>query len=205
MEKLTNQQEKMLDIIKKYVVTHGYSPTVRELCKEMDLSRTATVQVHLNNLEKKGYIRKEESKNRTIEILVNNEYEIKNELIVEVPLLGKITAGNPIEAIERPDEYFSLPSYLIPKNKDVFTLLVSGESMINAGILDGDIVIVERKNTANNGEIVVAMTDENEVTLKTFYKEKDHFRLQPENDTMEPFIMNNVTILGKAIGLYRKI
>ncbi len=205
MEKLTNQQEKMLDIIKKYVVKHGYAPTVRELCQEMNLSSTATVQVHLNNLEKKGYIKKEESKNRTIEILVDNEYEIKNELIIEVPLLGKITAGNPIEAIENPDEYFSLPSYLIPKNKDVFTLLVSGESMINAGILDGDIVIVERKNTANNGEIVVAMTDENEVTLKTFYKEKDHFRLQPENDTMAPFIMDNVTILGKAIGLYRKI
>ena len=205
MEKLTNQQEKMLDKIKLYIVKHGYSPTVRELCQEMNLSSTATVQVHLNNLEKKGYIRKEESKNRTIEILVDNEYEIKNKLITEVPLLGKITAGNPIEAIERPDEYFSLPSYLIPKNKEVFTLLVSGESMINAGILDGDIVIVERKNTANNGEIVVAMTDENEVTLKTFYKEKDHFRLQPENDTMEPFIMNNVTILGKAIGLYRKI
>lgn len=205
MEKLTNQQEKMLDIIKKYVVKHGYAPTVRELCQEMNLSSTATVQVHLNNLEKKGYIKKEESKNRTIEILVDNEYEIKNELIIEVPLLGKITAGNPIEAIERPDEYFSLPSYLIPKNKDVFTLLVSGESMINAGILDGDIIIVERKNTANNGEIVVAMTDENEVTLKTFYKEKDHFRLQPENDIMAPFIMDNVTILGKAIGLYRKI
>ena len=205
MEKLTNQQEKMLDIIKKYVVKHGYAPTVRELCQEMNLSSTATVQVHLNNLEKKGYIKKEESKNRTIEILVDNEYEIKNELIIEVPLLGKITAGNPIEAIENPDEYFSLPSYLIPKNKDVFTLLVNGESMINAGILDGDIVIVERKNTANNGEIVVAMTDENEVTLKTFYKEKDHIRLQPENDTMAPFIMDNVTILGKAIGLYRKI
>ena len=205
MEKLTTQQEKMLDKIKQYVVRHGYTPTVRELCQEMDLSSTATVQVHLNNLEKKGYIRKEESKNRTIEILVDNEYEVKNELITEVPLLGKITAGNPIEAIERPDEFFSLPSYLIPINKEVFTLLVDGESMINAGILDGDIVIVERKNTANNGDIVVAMTDENEVTLKTFYKEKDHFRLQPENDTMEPFIMDNVTILGKAIGLYRKI
>lgn len=205
MEKLTNQQEKMLDIIKKYIVNHGYSPTVRELCQEMNLSSTATVQVHLTNLEKKGYIKKEESKNRTIEILVDNEYEIKNELITEVPLLGKITAGNPIEAIEKPDEYFSLPTYLIPKNKEVFTLLVNGESMINAGILDGDIVIVERKNTANNGDIVVAMTDENEVTLKTFHKEKDHIRLQPENDALEPFIMNNVTILGKAIGLYRKI
>lgn len=205
MEKLTSQQEKLLDKIKQYIVNRGYAPTVRELCKEMDLSSTATVQVHLNNLEKKGYIRKEESKNRTIELLVENEYEIKNELVTEVPLLGKITAGNPIEAIEVPNEYFSLPTYLIPNNKEVFTLLVNGESMINAGILDGDIVIVERSNTARNGQIVVAMTDENEVTLKTFYKEKDHFRLQPENDTMEPFIMDNVTILGIAIGLYRKI
>jgi len=205
MEKLTSQQEKMLDKIKQYMVRRGYAPTVRELCQEMNLSSTATVQVHLNNLEKKGYLKKEDGKNRTIELLVDNEYIPKNELVVDVPLLGKITAGNPIEAIERPDEYFSLPSYLIPNNKDVFTLLVDGTSMINAGILDGDIVIVERKNTANNGDIVVAMTDENEVTLKTFYKEKDHIRLQPENDTMEPFIMQNVTILGKAIGLYRKI
>ena len=205
MEKLTSQQEKMLDKIKQYMVKRGYAPTVRELCQEMNLSSTATVQVHLNNLEKKGYLKKEDGKNRTIELLVDNEYLPKNELVIDVPLLGKITAGNPIEAIERPDEYFSLPSYLIPNNKDVFTLLVEGTSMINAGILDGDIVIVERKNTANNGDIVVAMTEENEVTLKTFYKEKDHIRLQPENDTMEPFIMQNVTILGKAIGLYRKI
>ena len=117
---------------------------------------------------------------------------------------SKITAGSPIEAIEQPDEYFSLPTYLLPTNKDVFTLKVSGNSMINAGIFDGDIVIVEKKNTARNGEIVVAMTDENEVTLKTFYKETNYFRLQPENDTMDPIILNNVTILGKAIGLYRK-
>ena len=205
MEKLTSQQEKMLDKIKQYLVKRGYAPTVRELCQEMNLSSTATVQVHLNNLEKKGYLRKEDGKNRTIELLVENEYLPKNESIIDVPLLGKITAGNPIEAIEKPDEFFSLPSYLIPNNKDVFTLLVEGNSMINAGILDGDIVIIERKNTANNGEIVVAMTDENEVTLKTFYKENGHIRLQPENDTMEPFIFDNVFILGKAIGLYRKI
>lgn len=205
MEKLTSQQEKLLDKIKQYLVRHGYAPTVRELCDEMELSSTATVQVHLTNLEKKGYLKKQNSKNRTIELLVDNEYMPKNELVVEVPLLGKITAGNPIEAIEKPDEMFSLPSYLIPNNKEVFTLLVDGTSMINAGILDGDIVIVERKNTANNGDIVVAMTEENEVTLKTFYKESDHIRLQPENDTMAPFIFKNVTILGKAIGLYRKI
>ena len=120
-------------------------------------------------------------------------------------MLGKITAGNPIEAIERPNEYFSLPAYLIPKKQEVFTLKVSGDSMINAGIFDGDIIIVERQSTARNGEIVVAMTDDNEVTLKTFYKENGYFRLQPENNTMQPFIFDNITILGKAIGLYRKI
>ena len=124
---------------------------------------------------------------------------------MSVPLLGKITAGSPIEAIEKPNEFFSLPAFLIPKDREVFTLNVSGYSMINAGILDGDIVIVEKRSTARNGEIVVAMTEDNEVTLKTFYKEKGYFRLQPENDTMDPIILNNVTILGKAIGLYRKI
>ena len=169
------------------------------------MSSPATTQAHLTNLENKGFIKRQNSKNRSIELLVDNEFEVKDDQIVNVPLLGKITAGSPIEAIEQPGEYFSLPAYLIPNNKEVFTLLVSGTSMINAGILDGDIVIVERKNTARNGEIVVAMTDENEVTLKTFYKEKDHIRLQPENDTMAPIILNNVQILGKAIGLYRKI
>jgi len=129
----------------------------------------------------------------------------KNDLVVDVPLLGKVTAGNPIEAIETPNEYFSLPSYLIPKNKEVFTLHVSGESMINAGILDDDIVIVERRNDCRNGDIIVAMTDENEVTLKRFFKEDGYIRLQPENDYMVPIILDNVTILGKAIGLYRKI
>lgn len=205
MEILTKRQEEILNYIKKYIVSHGYPPTVREIGKDLNLSSPATIHTHLSNLEKKGYIRKEETKNRAIELLVNNEFDEKEENIVEVPLLGKITAGSPIEAIERPDEYFSLPSYLIPKNKEVFTLNVSGCSMINAGILDGDIVIVERTNTARNGEIVVAMTDENEVTLKTYYKENGYFRLQPENDTMNPIILQNVTILGKAIGLYRKI
>ena len=121
-----------------------------------------------------------------------------------VPLLGKVTAGSPIEAIEVPNEFFSLPAYLIPKKKEVFTLRVDGESMINKGILSNDIVIVERCENAKNGDMVVAMNDNNEVTLKTFYKENGHFRLQPENDYMEPIILDNVTILGKAIGLFRK-
>lgn len=205
MEKLTRRQEEILTYIKEYIVSSGYPPTIREICKAVGVSSPATVHAHLANLESKGFIKKEDTKNRAIEVLVKNEFASKDDLVVEVPLLGKITAGNPIEAIEQPDEYFSLPAYLIPKNKDVFTLNVSGCSMINAGILDGDIVIVERQNTARNGEIVVAMTDENEVTLKTFYKEDGHFRLQPENDTMDPIILDNVTILGKAIGLYRKI
>lgn len=205
MESLTRRQEEILNFIKSYIVSHGYPPTVREIGSSLGVSSPATIHAHLSNLETKGFIKKEETKNRAIELLVENEYAPKSESVIEVPLLGKITAGNPIEAIERPDEYFSLPAYLIPNNKEVFTLLVDGESMINAGILNGDIVIVERRNTARNGEIVVAMTDENEVTLKTYYKEANCFRLQPENDTMAPIILDNVTILGKAIGLYRKI
>ena len=205
MEKLTRRQEDALSYIKSYIVSHGYPPTVREIAEAIGVSSPATVQAHLDCLANKGYIKKGNNKNRTIELMVENEFIPKSEDVIEVPLLGKITAGNPIEAIENPNEFFSLPAYLVPKDKEVFTLNVSGDSMINVGILDGDIIIVERRNTARNGEIVVAMTEENEVTLKTFYKEKDHIRLQPENDTMEPFIFDNVFILGKAIGLYRKI
>lgn len=205
MEKLTKRQSDVLNYVKTYIVSHGYPPTVREIGKALDISSPATIHAHLENLESKGFIKKDGSKNRAIELLVKNEFDKENELVAEVPLLGKTAAGSPIEAIETPDEYFPLPTYLLPKGKEVFTLKVDGTSMINAGIFDGDIVIVERKNTARNGEIVVAMTEENAVTLKTFYKEKDHIRLQPENDTMEPIILNNVTILGKAIGLYRKI
>lgn len=205
MEKLTKRQADVLNYVKNFIVSHGYPPTVREIGRALDISSPATIHAHLANLEKKGFIKKEGSKNRAIELLVKNEFEKQNDLVAEVPLLGRITAGSPIEAIEMPDEYFALPTYLLPKGKEVFTLKVNGTSMINAGILDGDVVIVERNSNARNGEIVVAMTEENEVTLKTFYKEKGHFRLQPENNTMEPIILNDVTILGKAIGLYRKI
>ncbi len=204
MENLTRRQDEILTYVKEYIVSHGYPPTVREIGKDLGVSSPATIHTHLNKLVEKGFIKKDSSKNRAIELLVENEFDKKEEDVIDVPLLGKITAGSPIEAIEMPDEYFSLPAYLVPNNKDVFTLKVSGTSMINVGILDDDIVIVQRQNTARNGEIVVAMTDENEVTLKTFYKEKGYFRLQPENDTMEPIILDNVTILGKAIGLYRK-
>ena len=204
MANLTKRQEEILTYIKEYMVSHGYPPTVREIGKDLGVSSPATIHSHLSKLVEKGFIKKDGSKNRAIELLVENEFANKDEDVVEVPLLGKITAGSPIEAIEMPDEYFSIPSYLVPNNKEVFTLKVSGTSMINAGILDGDIVIVQRQNVARNGEIVVAMTEDNEVTLKTFYKEDGYFRLQPENDTMDPIILKEVTILGKAIGLYRK-
>ena len=205
MNDLTKRQGDVLDFIKNYIVSHGYPPTVREIGAALNISSPATVHAHLEHLVEKGFIKKDDSKNRAIELLCENEFEIKNEEVIKVPLLGKITAGNPIEAIQNPDEYFDLPAYLIPKNEEVFTLKVSGDSMINAGIFDGDIVIVEKRNTAHNGEIVVAMTEENEVTLKTFYKENGYIRLQPENDTMDPFIFPTVIILGKAIGLYRKL
>ena len=205
MEKLTRRQEDVLKYVKEFMVAHGYPPTIIEIGKSLDISSPATIHSHLKGLEDKGFIKKDGAKNRAIELLVDNEYANQNEDVVEVPLLGKITAGSPIEAIEMPNEFFALPASLIPKNEEVFTLKVSGTSMINAGILDGDIVIVKRSKVARNGEIIVAMTDENEVTLKTFYKEADHIRLQPENDTMDPIILPNVTILGKAIGLYRQI
>ena len=204
MEKLTTRQEHILQIIKQLIAKNGYPPTVREIGKKANLNSPATIHFHLTKLEEKGYIKKDNSKNRTIEILVPNEYIEKEENVVDVPLLGKVTAGTPIEAIETPDEYFSLPANLINTKNDVFTLRVSGESMINVGIYDGDILIVERKNTAHNGETVVAMNTDNEATVKTFYKENGYFRLQPENDTMEPIILKEVTILGKVIGLYRK-
>lgn len=204
MEKLTGRQNYILQVLKKLIAKNGYPPTVREIGEEAHLSSPATIHFHLSKLEEKGYIKKDDNKNRTIEILVPNEYLEEKENIVNVPLLGKVTAGTPIEAIETPDEYFSLPANLITTRNEVFTLKVSGESMINVGIYDGDILIVERKNTAQNGDTVVAMNENNEATVKTFYKEDGYFRLQPENDTMEPIILKEVTILGKAIGLYRK-
>ncbi len=204
MEKLTDRQKDILDVIKQAIAKNGYPPTVREIGAKIGLSSSATTQFHIKKLEEKGYIKKNATKNRTIELLVPNEYIENDEKIVSVPLLGKVTAGNPIEAIEMPDEFFSIPVSLIPSKKEVFTLKVSGESMINIGIYDGDIIIVQRQNTANNGDTVVAMTEENTVTVKTFYKEKDYIRLQPENDYMLPIILPNCTILGKVIGLYRK-
>ena len=199
---LTKRQEDVLKYIKKYVAKHGFPPATREIGAALGLTSPATVHTHIKKLVQKGYLRTTKSKFRTIEVVGNNEYNMPDNL-VRVPMLGKVTAGSPIEAIEKPDEFFDLPVSLVPKEENVFVLEVSGESMINKGIYDGDVVIVQEQKNARNGDIVVAMNDNDEVTLKTFYKEKDHIRLQPENDTMAPIILPKCTILGKAIGLYR--
>lgn len=199
---LTKRQEDVLKYIKKYIAKHGFPPATREIGEALGLTSPATVHTHIKKLVQKGYLRTTKSKFRTIEVVGNNEYNMPDNL-VRVPMLGKVTAGSPIEAIEKPDEFFDLPVSLVPKKEKVFVLEVSGESMINKGIYDGDVVIVQEQKNARNGDIVVAMNDNDEVTLKTFYKEKDHIRLQPENDTMAPIILPNCTILGKAIGLYR--
>ncbi len=203
-DNLTNRQKEILTFIKQYYAENNYPPSIREICANFDLRSPATVHTHVQKLIEKNYLRRGKNSNHLIELNVPNEYDLKSEEVINVPLLGKITAGNPIEAIEVPNEFFSIPTYLIPQKKEVFTLKVEGDSMINVGIYDKDIVIVERINTARNGDIVVAMNNDNEVTLKTYYKEKDYFRLQPENDYMNPIILKEVTILGKAIGLYRK-
>jgi repressor LexA len=202
---ITKRQEDVLNYIKKYIVDHGFPPSTREIGAALGLSSPATVHTHLKKLEDAGCIKKTNSKFRTIEVCGINEFQKKDEEVVKVPLLGRVACGNPIEAIENPDDWFTIPVTLIPPKETIFTLQCSGESMINKGIYDGDIVIVQKQKVARNGDIVVAMTDDNEVTLKTFYKEEDHIRLQPENDSMSPIILQNCVILGKAIGLYRSL
>ena len=203
-EGLSNRQNEILTFIKKYTAKNNYPPSIREISKGVNLKSPATTHVHVKNLIEKGYLKRNANNHKLLELLVPNEFEQTSTTTIKVPLLGNVAAGNPIEAIENPEEYISLPTELVPRNSEVFTLKVKGESMINVGILDKDIVIIERSNTAKNGEIVVAMNEDNEVTLKNFYKEENYIRLQPENDFMTPIIMKNVTILGKAIGLYRK-
>lgn len=204
MEPLTKKQEEALICIKKYIAKNGYSPSVREVCEMMGLSSTATGFVHMRHLMNKGYIKQTDNKFRTLEVLVPNEYLDTTEDVISVPLLGKVTCGNPIEAIEFPDEYISLPAYMIPKKEEVFTLRTEGMSMKNVGIYDGDVVIVKRTKSAKNGDYVVALDENGYTTLKTFYKENGYYRLQPENETMDPIILDKVDILGIAIGLYRK-
>ncbi|MCM3750950.1 transcriptional repressor LexA [Bacillus licheniformis] len=206
MTKLSKRQLDILRFIKEEVKRKGYPPSVREIGEAVGLASSSTVHGHLARLETKGLIRRDPTKPRAIEILdTEEEIHIPKNQVVNVPVIGKVTAGTPITAVENIEEYFPLPERLAPPDEHVFMLEIMGESMIDAGILDQDYVIVMQQNTANNGDIVVAMTEDDEATVKRFFKEETHIRLQPENPTMEPIILQNVTILGKVIGVFRTV
>lgn len=204
MTKLSKRQLDILRFIKAEVKSKGYLPSVREIGEAVGLASSSTVHGHLARLETKGLIRRDPTKPRAIEIL-DEEVDIPQSQVVNVPVIGKVTAGSPITAVENIEEYFPLPDRMVPPDEHVFMLEIMGDSMIDAGILDKDYVIVKQQNIANNGEIVVAMTEDDEATVKRFYKEDTHIRLQPENPTMEPIILQNVSILGKVIGVFRTV
>jgi repressor LexA len=205
VSKISNRQQSILDFIRSEVREKGYPPSVREIGEAVGLASSSTVHGHLDRLEKKGFIRRDPTKPRAIELIGHqDDRQLFHLSVSKVPLVGKVTAGQPITAVENIDEYFPLPSHMVRDN-EVFMLSVVGESMIEAGIHDGDYVIVRQQQTAINGDIVVAMTVDDEATVKTFYKERDHIRLQPENSAMEPLRYNNVKVLGKVIGLFREL
>ncbi|MCP3775654.1 transcriptional repressor LexA [Paenibacillus sp. MZ04-78.2] len=205
MGKISTRQQAILEFIKNEVKDKGYPPSVREIGEAVGLASSSTVHGHLERLEKKGLIRRDPTKPRAIEILDGTTGDGAFAVSVSrVPLIGRVTAGVPITATENIEDYFPLPSNVVGDH-NVFMLSVIGESMIDAGIRNGDYVIVRQQQTANNGEIVVAMTEDDEATVKTFFKEKDHIRLQPENPTMEPLRLKSVSILGKVIGVFRNI
>jgi repressor LexA len=203
VSKMSNRQNAILEFIKNEVREKGYPPSVREIGEAVGLASSSTVHGHLDRLEKKGLIRRDPTKPRAIEILDDDEISYAfSSSVRQIPLVGKVTAGVPITAVENIEEYFPLPIHMVG-DQPVFMLSVMGDSMIEAGIHNGDYVIVRQQQSATNGDIVVAMTEENEATVKTFYKERDHIRLQPENATMAPILLTNVSILGKVIGLIR--
>lgn len=195
----SNKQKEVYEFLKKYTEDKGYPPSVREICEAVSLRSTSTVHGHLKRLEKKGLIKRDPTKPRALEIseLAHNKREM-----IDIPIVGKVTAGMPILAVENIEDTFSIPLNYIKNNNDLFILNVKGESMIDAGILDGDMAIIERTETVSNGEIAVVLI-ENESTIKRFFKEKDHIRLQPENKSMEPIIVPDCKILGRLVGLYR--
>lgn len=205
MTKISKRQESIMDFIKSEVSLKGYPPSVREIGTAVGLASSSTVHGHLARLESKGYIRRDPTKPRAIEILDPEGLESFKPGVLNVPLVGKVTAGLPITAIENIEEYFPLPESFGTTEDNIFMLEIVGDSMIEAGILSGDYVVVKQQSTAQNGEIVVAMTDEDEATVKRFFKEKDFFRLQPENSLMDPIIVDSVSILGKVVGVYRNI
>ncbi len=198
--RISNKQKEILEYLKSQIINKGYPPAVREICEAVKLKSTSSVHSHLETLEKNGYIRRDPSKPRAIEI-IDDEFNLTRRELVNVPIIGTITAGMPILAVENIDSYFPIPSEYMP-NEDTFMLKVKGDSMINAGIFNGDKILVQKQTHAKNGDFVVALLGE-EVTVKTFYKENGFYRLQPENDTMEPIIVSDLNIQGKVIGLFR--
>lgn len=198
--KISAKQQEILEYIKETILKKGYPPSVREICEAVHLKSTSSVHSHLETLEENGYIRRDPTKPRTIEILDDN-FNLTRREMVNIPVLGTVAAGQPILAQENIENYFPIPAELLP-NQQTFMLRVKGDSMINAGIFNGDQIIVAQQETAENGEIVVALLDDS-ATVKRFFKENGHFRLQPENDAMEPILTDSVQILGKVIGLMR--
>lgn len=198
---LTSKQQEILDFIKLEISTKGYPPSVREICVAVGLRSTSTVHGHLERLEKRGIIRRDPTKPRAIEILDDST---STKEVIDVPIIGSVAAGQPILAVENVEDNFPVPVDYFPSKNQLFMLQVKGESMTGCGIMNGDYLIVEQQPTAENGDIVVALIDDS-ATVKTFYKEKDHIRLQPENPSMEPIIVDDCSILGKAVGLFRKI
>lgn len=198
--KISKKQEEILEYIKEQILKRGFPPAVREICEAVNLKSTSSVHAHLETLERNGYIHRDPTKPRAIEIL-DDSFALTRREMTNVPILGQIAAGQPILAQENIEDYFPIPVEKLP-NKNTFLLRVKGESMINAGILDGDFVLIEEGNTASNGDMVAAMVDDG-ATVKTFYREEGVFRLQPENDYMDPIIVKDVTILGRVIGVMR--
>ena len=199
-EKLSEKQQIILEYIKEEILAKGYPPTVREICEKVGLSSPSSVHSHLNTLEEKGYIRRDPTKPRAIEI-VDDDFALSRREIGNIPIVGRVAAGEPLLAVENIENYFALPTEFLP-NKETFILTVYGESMINVGFFEGDYLIVEKQNTANNGDIVVALIEDS-VTVKRFFKEANRIRLQPENDNMDPIYVDDCTIIGKVYSLYR--
>ena len=198
--RITDKQREILEYIKKEILNRGYPPTVRDICEAVNLKSTSSVHSHLETLEKNGYIRRDPTKPRAIEI-VDDNFNLTRREFANVPLIGQVAAGQPLLAVENIESYFPIPTEFMP-NAESFMLKVKGESMINAGIFDGDNILVEKCDNVHNGDIVVALIDDS-ATVKTFYKENGHYRLQPENDYMSPIIADNVEIIGKVVGVFR--
>lgn len=198
--KITPKQQEILDFIKSEILNKGYPPAVRDICEAVHLKSTSSVHSHLETLEKNGYIRRDPTKPRAIEIM-DDQFNLTRREMVNVPMIGTVAAGQPILAQEHIEGYFPIPAEYMP-NTDCFMLKVKGESMINAGILDGDMVLVQEEHTAENGDMVVALIEDG-ATVKTFYREEGIIRLQPENDFMDPIIVKDVSIIGKVIGVFR--